>query len=164
MAGRLLKIIGELLLPEKYGNDQTLPKEPLESLISIYNQLVQLAAQIDSHAEVAPYPHIAKRLRNIALEKREHAERLRNVIESRRAWVQEPTHAIVAGKNHWERIGRDLTGQKAFENFLARSEPRLSAEYPEIAEFLLKLRNVQVAHREALVELLALADPQATQT
>jgi hypothetical protein len=170
MAGRLFKIIGELLLPEKYGNDQIVPEEPLEALISTYNQLFQLAAQIDSHAEAAPYPHIRKRLRDIAAEKRESAQHLKRMIEGKgmieggRTSVQEPAKLSVTGKNHWERIGRDLADQRAFENFLARSEPRLSAQYPDMTEFLLKLRNAQVAHREALAELLGQADPQATQT
>jgi hypothetical protein len=164
MTSRLLKFLGELLLPERYEADQAVPKEPIEALISAYNQLLQLAAQIGSHAEAAPYPHVAKRLHNIAAEKRASAQRLKNVIDSRRAWVPEAGKLTVAGKNHWERLGHDLADQRAFENFLARSEPRLSAEFPEVAEFLLELRNSQVAHREALAELIALADPQATQT
>jgi rubrerythrin len=164
MAGGLLKILGELLLPERYGNDQTVPKEPIEALVSVYNQLLQLAAQIESHADRAPYPHVATRLRSIAAEKRESAQQLKTLIESRHAWVSEPVRLTVSGKNHWERVGRDLADQKAFENFLAGLEPRFSTEYPQIADLLFKLRTAQVAHRETLAEIIALADPQATQT
>jgi hypothetical protein len=164
MPGRLFKILGKILLPERYGDGQIVPREPIEALTSAYNQLVQLASQIDSHADAAPYPHVAKRLRSIAAEKRESAEQLKKAIQSRRGWVPEPAKSVAAGKNHWERIGRDLSDQRAFENFLAWSEPRLSAAYPELTDFLLKLKNREVAHREALAELLALADPQATQT
>jgi hypothetical protein len=164
MPGGLFRILGEILLPERYGDGQIVPKEPIEALISAYRRLLQLASQLDSHADAAPYPHVAKRLRTIAAEKRESAERLKNVIQSHRRSVPEAAKSVATGKNHWERIGRDLSDQRAFENFLARSEPRLSAEYPELSEFLLNLRNREVAHREALAELLALADPQATQT
>jgi hypothetical protein len=164
MLRSLLARLGELLLPERYDNHQTIPKEPIEALTLVYNQLLQLAAQIEAHAEIAPYPHVTLRLRTVAAEKRESAQQLRNLIERRGASVREPGVIAVVAKNHWERVRRDLADQKTLENFLALSEPRLSAEDPEVAEFLLRLMAAQVPHRDALAALIAVADPQATQT
>jgi hypothetical protein len=164
MAGGLLRILRELLLPERYGDHQTFANDPIGAVISAHNRLLQLAAQIESHADGAPYPHIAKRLRSIAAEKRENAQQLKTLVESRRGLISEPATLTARGKNHWERVGRDLADQKVFEHFLAESEPRIIVEYPEFADLLFKLRSTQVAHRETLAEIIALADPQATQT
>lgn len=164
MLKRLFTKVAELLLPEKYGNNQTPPEDPTRALISIYHRLVQLASQIETHAEAAPYPQVRQRLQAIAEEKRESAQQLKMAVESRQVWVQQAAVSPVSGKNHWERVRHDLADQKAFEDFLALCGPRLSAEYPETAHFLLKVRANQAAHRETLAELMAVADPQATQT
>jgi len=58
-------------------------REPLDAigtLIDDYHRLRRLARQINAHAEGAPYPYIAERLKQIALEKDEEAGVLRERI------------------------------------------------------------------------------------
>jgi hypothetical protein len=82
MTARLLKKIGQLLLPEKFGDDQPSLEAPFEALNTIYNRLLHLATQIESHAQLAPYPHVAQRLQRIATEKRASAQQLKKAIET----------------------------------------------------------------------------------
>jgi hypothetical protein len=164
MAGGLLKKLGELFLPEKFGADQASLEDPLAALNSVYNRLLHLAAQIESHAQAAPYPHVRQRLLKIAAEKRASAQQLKKAIESHGATVREFVKLPVSGSNHWERIKRDLEDQKALEDLLALYEPRLRRASPEIADCLVRLGATEAAHRETLRELFVVADPQATQT
>ncbi len=73
----LLKKLGELLLPERLSDNRTRDLEPLEALLLVYQQNSRLAEQIESHAELAPYPQVAQRLRRIADEKRDVGNRLK---------------------------------------------------------------------------------------
>ena len=162
MFGYLFKKIEELLLPERISKDGV--REPVAVLRLIHQRISQLAQQIGSHAELAPYPQVAARLRQIAADKRDMGERLKKIIENRHESITEEIESAASGRNHWQRLIRDLEDQKALDDLLFRYEFMLTREVPEAAEFLQELKTTHEIHRRSLTQLIAVADPQATQT
>ena len=162
MFGYLFKKIEELLLPERTSRDGV--RQPVAVLQLIRQRVSQLAQQIESHAELAPYPQVAAQLRQIAREKYDVGNRLKKIIENRHGSITEEIPSVTTGKNHWQRLIRDLENQKALDDLLFRYEFMLSREVPELAAFLQELKTTHESHRRSLTQLIAVADPQATQT
>ena len=160
----LLKKLGELLLPERLSDDRTRDLEPLEALLLVYQQNSRLAEQIDSHAELAPYPQVAQRLRRIADEKRDVGNRLRKSIEDLHGSIREAAQPPATGKNHWQRLSRDLEDQRALDDLLARHEFTLVPQIPGGSELFDEIKQIHERHRQSLIRLIAVADPQASQT
>jgi hypothetical protein len=139
------------------------PETAVEALVVAHELILKLADQIEAHSAGAPYPHIMRRLRAIATEKLDSAKKLATVIEKLggkpRSWAGEPTTA----KNHWERLNLDFQDQIALDDLLFTLELKM-AETSDIAKMIGELRSRQRSHRQILLDLIAIADPQATQT
>src|SRR5262245_49955536 len=106
MVGRLFKKLEEFLLPG--ADDGARYLEPVDVLQLIYQRILQLAQQIESHAELAPYPQVAERLRQIADDKRDIGNRLKEIIENLHGSIKERSQRPATGKNHWQRLILDL--------------------------------------------------------
>lgn len=164
MFSYLFRKIEEFLLPERQTNG-TGYLEPLDAVRLIYQRISQLAEQIESHAELAPYPQAAERLRHIAGDKRDIANRLKQIIEALHGPITEKELRLPAtGKNHWQRLVRDLEDQRKLDDLLSRYEFPMTRQFPQISDFLRELKTVHEAHLRSLAQLSAVADPQATQT
>jgi hypothetical protein len=139
------------------------PETAVEALVVAHELILKLADQIEAHSAGAPYPHIMRRLRAIATEKLDSAKKLATVIEKLggkpRSWAGEPKTA----KNHWERLNLDFQDQIALDDLLFTLELKM-AETSDIAKMIGELRSRQRSHRQILLDLIAIADPQATQT
>jgi hypothetical protein len=160
----LYRKIEELLLPERQTNG-TRYLEPMDALRLIYHRIFQLAEQIESHAELAPYPQVAEHLRRIADEKRDTTNRLKQIIEAFHGSITEEELQLPAtGKNHWQRLNRDLEDQRKLDDLLSRYEFPVSRQFPQVSDFFRELKAIHEAHRRSLAQLTAAADPQATQT
>lgn len=160
----LLKKLGQLLLPERMSDNRTRDLEPLEALLLVYQQNSRLAEQIESHAKLAPYPQVAERLRRIADEKRDVGNRLRKIVEDLHGSIREAAQSPATGKNHWQRLSRDLDDQRALDDLLARYEFTLIPQIPGGSEFLDEIKRIHDRHMHSLIRLIAVADPQANQT
>lgn len=160
----LLKKLRMILKPASGENGKTKLLDPVEMLAISYHDLCRLAEQIETHAKRAPYPHVAQRLRQIAQEKRLSANALRDKILNLGGTLEEPQLNLKSGKNHWERLARDLEDQKALENSLIEQTFRLAGEAPEISDLLKGIAAAHVSHKETLLDLIARADPQAEQS
>ena len=160
----LFQKLEELLLPERTSNDGARHLEPMDVLQLIYQRISRLAKQIESNAELAPYPQVAERLRRIASEKRDIANRLREAIPSVQGPIRDGSQGSATGKNHWQRLIRDLEDQKALDDLLSRYEFTLTRQVPEVADLVQELKRIHETHRRSLTQLIAVADPQATQT
>lgn len=125
-----------------------------------YRDLLRLAEQIESHAEKAPYPHVAEILRQIAREKNASANTLKEKVAALQQ-MESPHAAIKAGKNHWERMVQDLEDQKACEENFLQLAGLIAEEHPEISHLLREIVSAQAPHKEKLLDLVARADPQA---
>ncbi len=137
---------------------------PAEILKADYHDLRRLAEQIRTHAERAPYPHMAERLRQIALEKQKSAIVLKEKSLGLGCELEEHSPIIKSGKNHWQRMVQDLEDHKALENSFLEQVVRLAEEAPEISALLREVVAAQRPHKEALLDLVARADPQADQS
>ena len=160
----LFKKLEELLLPERQTDDGARYQEPVDVFRSIHQRISQLAQQIESHAELAPYPQVAEHLRRIAGEKRDSGNRLKQIIEHLHGSITEGSQRSATGKNHWQRLIRDLEDQRALDDLLSRYEFIVTRQVPEVADFVRELKPIHEAHRRSLTQLIAVADPQATQT
>jgi hypothetical protein len=164
MLAYLFRKIEELLLPERQANGTRYLK-PVDAARLIYQRICQLAQQIESHAELAPYPQVTERLRRIAGEKWDIANRLKEFIEPDHASLTDKQLQLsVTGKNHWQRLVRDLEDQRKLDDLLSQYEFPLTRQFPQLSGFLRELKAVHEAHRRSLAQLTATADPQATQT
>jgi hypothetical protein len=160
----LLKKLRELLLPERGSGDGAGSMEPVDVLLLVYQRISRLAEQIDLHADFAPYPQVAERLRRIAAEKRDMNNRLKEIVENLHGSISERLQAPATGKNHWQRLIRDLEDQQALDDLLSRYEFTLIRQVPGLANFFQDLKSIHDRHRDSLVQLIAVADPQANQT
>lgn len=134
----------------------------MTSLVVVHELLSKLANQIESHAAAAPYPHIAQALRRVAAEKYANAAKLKTILET----LGEKTRSLAEpkpGKNHWDRLNQDLQDQMAVDDLLLELEIKTGANW-EIAQILRDLRISEKSHQRVLSDLMAIADPQATQT
>lgn len=157
------KLLG-ILRPTPGRNGKSRLVGSVNVLTAGYYDLRRLAEQIRSHADRAPYPHVAVRLRQIAQEKEKAIGALKDKLLSLGAPVGEAATEPKSGKNHWERMVRDLEDQKGLEAFFLEHAARVADEAPEIAAFLNKIVAEQLPHKEILLDLVARADPQAEQS
>ena len=155
--------IKNFFFPERSVYTYSRHDTPMEGLALTYERISRLANQIDAHAAGAPYPHIRRTLHEMARQKFESAKNLRTLIEKLGEKPQVPAEDPKAGKNHWERLNFDLQDQIALDDFLFTLELK-AGETLEIAKTIAELRNSQRSHRQILSDLIAIADPQATQT
>lgn len=161
---KLLKGVIGVLNPGAPENGNLQVSGPIKALRITYHELLRLADQFQAHAEKAPYPHVAAGLQQIAIEKRQSANTLREKIRDIGGGWEEPRLDIKSGKNHWERMVRDLEDQRALETGIVDQALLLAADAPEISNLLRQIAAAQEPHKETLLDLVARADPQATQT
>jgi hypothetical protein len=160
----LLKKLREFLLPERTRNGAAGYTEPFEVLLALYQHISRLAGQIKSHAELAPYPHVADRLRRIAQEEHQIGNRLKQIVETIHGSIWEGSLPLATAKNHWQRLIRDLEDQTEIDNLLAQYEFTLIPQVPGTADLMQQIKRIHSMHRQSLQELIAVADPQASQT
>jgi len=76
----------------------------------------------------------------------------------------EPRADIKSGKNHWERMVLDLEDHREVETSLLDQAGRLAEQAPQVSDVLRKIVASEAEHKEALLDLIARADPQANQS
>jgi hypothetical protein len=163
MPSTVFESIKNFLFPERTDNNYSRRDTPVEGLTLAHEMIFKLADQIEAHAAGAPYPHIRQTLEGIAIQKLKSVKKLQTLIEKFGEKPRLPLGESKPGKNHWERLNFDLQDQIALDDFLFNLELK-SGETPEIAKMIEELRSSQKSHRQVLSDLVAIADPQATQT
>ncbi len=155
----LLKKLGGILKPHVINKKAF---DSREILREIFRDLSYLAEQIHTHAEMAPYPNIAQQLRQIAMEKRETVNTMKEKISGLLV-PDESQLNLRSGKNHWERMVQDLEDQKTLENKIVIQAASLADEAPELSDLLKGIKAGQLSHKDTLLDLVVRADPQADQ-
>jgi len=138
--------------------------DPGEKLKVSATTLWCLARQIEAHSAQAPYPHLAKRLQEIALEKQKMVDFLKEELSHLGKDFGQPQSTIKSGKNHWERMRQDVEDQKSLEANLLMHAAHLAESAPKISDLLKNIASQQSAHSDILLNMLIRADPQANQT
>ena len=163
MPNTVFESIKSFFFPERNDNNYSRHDTPVEGLTLAHERIFKLAHQIEAHASGAPYPHMRQTLEGIAIQKFDSAKKLQTLIEKLGEKPRLPVGEPKTGKNHWERLNFDLQDQIALDDFLFTVELK-SGETPEIAKMIEEIRSSQKPHRQILLDLVAVADPQATQT
>jgi hypothetical protein len=133
-----------------------------DALLEIQRACTRLARQLEEHADRAPYPQFAERLKEIVGEQEDSARKVsfrlaqlgRNAPENGSA----PTRD---GRSSWERLRVSLEDYRVLIRQLSQLKARWGDERPEDAALVGMLRDRAVGHREVLVDLLARSDPHA---
>ena len=149
--------------PERPNDGSFRADTPARSLVIADELLHHLANQIESHAAGAPYPQVAQALHSMAREKYASLTKLKTIIETFGEKTRTPTAELKPGKNHWDRLNLDLQDQITVDDFLLTLELK-AGDNVEIAQTVKELQTSQKKHRQVLSDLIAIADPQATQT
>lgn len=136
----------------------------MKMLDDLHRELSNLAMQIAAHAERAPYPHVATRLREIAAEKRAAAGFLREQLPLSGRATGQGSFAAKAARNHWERMAQDLNDHRVLETRLIENAARLDEAAPETADLLRRIAASQRHQAKIFLDFIARADPQAHQT
>jgi hypothetical protein len=163
MPSTISNSLKNFFFPERSVHNYSRRETLVEGLGLAHDLVLRLANQIAVHAADAPYPQIRRKLHEIAIQKLESAKKVRTVIEKLGEKPRLPKGEPKTGKNHWERLNLDLQDQIALDDLLFTLELK-AAETPEIAKWVEELRSSQKTHRQILLDLVATADPQATQT
>jgi hypothetical protein len=163
MPSAISESVKNFFFPKRGDHNYSRRETPVKGLALAHELVLQLANQIEVHAAGAPYPHIGRTLHEIATQKCDSAKKLRTVIENLGEKTRSPAGEPKPGKNHWERLNLDLQDQIALDDFLFTLELK-AGETPEIAKIAKDVRSSQRSHRRILSDLIAIADPQATQT
>jgi hypothetical protein len=132
-----------------------------DALHDVHRSCTRLARQLEEHADRAPYPQFAERLREIVVDQQECARQ----VEARLAQLgrNAPGNGAAptrGGHSSWERLRVTLEDYRALIRTLAQLKARWD-ERPEDAALVGALRDRAVGHREVLVDLLARSDPHA---
>jgi hypothetical protein len=160
----LFRKLGARLKTHAPENGQITDLSPAETLHLCAHMLWSLARQVEAHSAQAPYPHLAKRLQEIALEKDKMVNLLKEELSRSGKDFGQPRAAIKTGKNHWDRMREDVKDQKLLEAELLLHAARIAESAPEISALLKKIASQQTSHYETLLDMLVRADPQAHQT
>ena len=150
--------------PTSVQNGKSKALDPIQILEESYRDLCSLTRQLDSHAERAPYPHVARRLRQMAEEAGSSANLLRDKILSSGKRIEEIPGGVKSGKNHWERMAQDLSDEREIETRFLERAALVDEAAPEAAELLRQIAASRRPHIDALLDLIVRADPQAEQT
>jgi len=132
----------------------------LQSLHAEYRRLVR---QLESHAEAAPYPQITERLQTILRDEDRSAQAIAERLDALgRHLRDEDAGAIKSGHNSWARLVVLLEDYRALLRRLSALWVQWDDEHPEDAKLVRDLRDSAIEHREAIVDLVARADPHAS--
>lgn len=131
-------------------------------LQALHAEYRRLARQLEAHAELAPYPHIAERLQEMLQDENANA----GVVSARlsalgRHLREDGTGPIRGGRNAWERLVVLLEDYRSLLRRLSELWVRWDDESPEDAALVRGLRDSALAHRETIVDLVARSDPHA---
>jgi hypothetical protein len=133
-----------------------------DGLEKVHEDLLRLVHQLDAHAELAPYPQVAERLR--AIRDREETS-ARAVGDRMIALGREPSrqsHATPrAGRNSWQRLVFDVEDYRALLRSLSQLWVRWDDEHPADAALVRRVLDDATQNRDALNDLVARADPHA---
>jgi hypothetical protein len=165
MIGFLFKKMLDLLLPERNSDTGGSDMAAADLLLALSERISRLAEQLEAHAQRAPYPQVTDQLRAIAAEKRSTANLLKQISGD----AQGPSGGVLSrppgtGKNHWERLIRDLEEQRALDDFFTRHRSALIQQFPGTADLCERIESTHEAHRRSLSKMIAVADPQANQS
>ncbi len=133
-----------------------------DELETLYAEYRRLERQLDEHAERAPYPHVAGRLKALlATEEVNAASVAARLAELGR--YAETNGAVVLrdGASNWERLLGTLEDYRSLVRHLGQLKARWHDDRPEDAMLVSGLRDQASRNRSEISDMIARADPHA---
>lgn len=133
-----------------------------DGLESVHDEVLRIARQLESHAEVAPYPQVAERLKEISGAEEDNARALGDRLIALGRQPGPNRHgALRSGRNSWERLVIDLEDYRALLRQLSQLWIRWDDEQPAVAQVVRHVLDSATRNRDSLNDLVARADPHA---
>lgn len=133
-----------------------------DGLEAAHDEILRLARQIEYHAELAPYPFMAERLKRISGEEERSARLLGDrLMALGRQPLAASSGAIRTGRNSWERLIQDTDDYRALLRRLSQLWVRWDDESAEDAAVIRSVLDASARNRDALNDLVARSDPHA---
>jgi hypothetical protein len=133
-----------------------------DALLELHGTCKRLARQLEEHADRAPYPQFAERLREIVAQQEDNALKLSaRLAELGRNATENGAGPTRDGRSSWDRLRLSLEDYRGLIRQLSQLKARWDDERPADAALVAELRDRSLAHREVLVDLLARSDPHA---
>jgi hypothetical protein len=133
-----------------------------DELEALYSEYRRLERQLDEHAEKAPYPQVATRLKALLVNEGENAASVsaRLAVLGRYA-ESDATARLRDGSNSWERLIGNLDDYRALIRTLGQLFVRWDDESPEDALLVRDLRERAQFGRMEISDMISRADPHA---
>ncbi|HAC78730.1 MAG: hypothetical protein P8K76_04835 [Candidatus Binatia bacterium] len=133
-----------------------------DELEALYSEYRRLERQLDEHAEKAPYPQVATRLKALLVNEGENAASVsaRLAVLGRYA-ESDGTARLRDGSNSWERLIGNLDDYRALIRTLGQLFVRWDDESPEDALLVRDLRERAQFGRMEISDMISRADPHA---
>ena len=133
-----------------------------DGLEAVHDDILRLARQIEFHADLAPYPFMAERLKKISGDEERSARLIgdRLMALGRQPSIA-PSGAIRTGRNSWERLIQDSDDYRALLRRLSPLWVRWDDESTEDAAVVRSVLDAATRHRDELNDLVARSDPHA---
>ena len=133
-----------------------------DELEKVHDEISRIVRQLESHAEAAPYPHVAERLRGIQSADEEASGALaRRLVELGRQPNGSAHGAVKSGRNSWERLNVTVEDYRGLMRQLTQLWVRWDDEHPADAALIRDLIDAATRNREDLLDLAARSDPHA---
>lgn len=133
-----------------------------DDLESLYAEYRRLERQLDSHAERAPYPHVAQRLQALLAGEEQNAASVSARLATLGRYAETNGHAVIRdGGSSWERLAGTLEDYRLLIRRLGQLQVRWDDESPEDAILLRDLRERATRSRSEITDLVSRADPHA---
>ena len=133
-----------------------------DELEALYSEYRRLERQLAEHAEKAPYPQVATRLKALLVNEGENAASVsaRLAVLGRYA-ESDGTARLRDGSNSWERLIGYLDDYRALIRTLGQLFVRWDDESPEDALLVRDLRERAQFGRMEISDMISRADPHA---
>jgi ribonuclease D len=137
-------------------------EEAVAALVDCHQSAIVHARQLARHAELAPHNHAANRLGELADEDQRQASRLAEALRAAGQNVPNVPDTPSAGApNYWARLVQDLESHRRAVRRLRELTTHFAERNPSVSALFEELGRDEMAHCDALRELIARADPQA---
>lgn len=129
---------------------------------ALYGEYRRLERQLDEHAEKAPYPQVASRLKALLGSEGENAASVSARLAVLGRYAESDAAAQLRdGCNSWERLSGTLDDYRALIRTLGQLLVRWDDESPEDAILVRDLRERAQFGRMEISDMISRADPHA---
>ncbi len=130
----------------------------LEVLGQRYVEEMQGQSQLTRHADQMHYRQFREKLLDIAADKRKHAQWIGDNITALGGQLPEVPERRPTEHNSWRNLLVDLDEEKRCADRLPEQIWRIGSEHPEISQFLQRIFDAEIIHRQDITAMAMRSD------